>query len=113
MNCKTQWNRFTAAALCASLLLCGLVSCKDDAADSEAGQQGSAAAELQTLTPEEYEAYSFANVKSAFPDIPYVYAFDHGDGTADDTVTYDEYRYYQLLYKNYFDGGDNWGGSPQ
>ncbi len=114
MNCKILWNRFAAAALCTSLLLSGLISCKDDAADSEAGQRGSAAAELQTLTPEEYEAYSFANVTSAFPDIPYVYAFDHGDGNADDTVTYDEYRYYQLLYKNYFDGGDDtyWTAYP-
>ena len=70
--------------------------------------------EQQTLTPEEYEAYSFEQVKSAFPDIPYVYAFDHGDGKSDDTVTYDEYRYYQLLYKNYFDGGDEsyWTVSP-
>ena len=114
MNCKTQWKRIAAAALCASLLLCGLVSCKDETADTGTEQQGSTAAEQQTLTPEEYEAFSFENVKSAFPDIPYVYAFDHGDGTSDDTVTYDEYRYYQLLYKNYFDGGDDsyWTVSP-
>ncbi len=115
MNCKTRWKRFAAAAICASLTLGGLVSCKDDAADTKAEQQGSAAAELQTLTPEEYEAYSFENVRSAFPDIPYVYAFDHGDGKTDDEVTYDEYRYYQLLYKNYFDGGDDsyWTTSPE
>ena len=113
MNCTTQWKRI-AAAMCASLLLCGLVSCKDDAADLEVGQGGSMPTEQQTLTPEEYEAYSFEQVKSAFPDIPYVYAFDHGDGKSDDTVTYDEYRYYQLLYKNYFDGGDEsyWTVSP-
>jgi len=108
MNCKTRWKRSAAAAaLCAALLLCGLVSCKDDAADDTAVMQESAVPEQQTLTPEEYEAFSFENVKSAFPDIPYVYAFDHGNGSADDTVTYDEYRYYQLLYKNYFDGGDD------
>ena len=94
MNCKTQWKRSAAAAMCASLLLCGLVSCKDDAADLEVGQGGSMPTEQQTLTPEEYEAYSFEQVKSAFPDIPYVYAFDHGDGKSDDTVTYDEHRYY-------------------
>lgn len=109
MNCKTQWKRCVAAAvLGTSLLLCGLVSCKADTADkSSAAAHGSAMPEQQTLTPEEYEAFSFENVKSAFPDIPYVYAFDHGNGLADDTVTYDEYRYYQLLYKTYFDGGDD------
>ena len=115
MNCKTQWKRYTmAAVLCAALLFCGPVSCKDDAADDTTASKGSAVPEEVTLTPEEYEAYSFENVKSAFPDIPYVYAFDHGDGTADDTVTYDEYRYYQLLYKNYFDGGDDsyWTVNP-
>ena len=52
--------------------------CKDDAADLEVGQGGSMPTEQQTLTPEEYEAYSFEQVKSAFPDIPYVYAYDHG-----------------------------------
>lgn len=109
MNCKTRWKQCTTAAvLGVSLLLCGLVSCKDDTADkSSAAAHGSVVPEQHTLTPEEYEAFSFENVKSAFPDIPYVYAFDHGNGAADDTVTYDEYRYYQLLYKTYFDGGDD------
>lgn len=112
MICKTPWKRFAAVCLCASLMLGGLVSCKDDTKDGGAASGGVTTAE--TLTPEEYEAFSFENVKSAFPDIPYVYAFDHGDGKADDTVTYDEYRYYQLLYKNYFDGGDDsyWTASP-
>lgn len=112
MHCKTPWKRFAAACLCTSLMLGGLVSCKDDTKDGGASSGDVTAAE--TLTPEEYEAFSFENVKSAFPDIPYVYAFDHGDGRADDTVTYDEYRYYQLLYKTYFDGGDDsyWTTSP-
>ncbi len=112
MNNKMKWKRYAAAMLCTAVLL-GTVSCGDkDKNDTVA--DGSGSAEVQTLTPEEYEAYSFDDVKSAFPDIPYVYAFDRGDGSADDTVTYDEYRYYQLLYKNYFDGGDDtyWTTNP-
>lgn len=112
MNNKMKWKRYAAVALCTAVLL-STVSCGDkDKNDTVAG--GSGSAEVQTLTPEEYEAYSFEDVKSAFPDIPYVYAFDHGDGSTDDTVTYDEYRYYQLLYKNYFDGGDDtyWTVNP-
>ena len=111
MNHRTNWKRTAAAALCAVVLL-GAVSCGDAGKDGSGAQ---ATTEVVTLTPEEYEAFSFENVKSAFPDIPYVYAFDHGDGTADDTVTYDEYRYYQLLYKNYFDGGDDtyWTVNPE
>lgn len=106
MNCRTKWKRYSAAALCAALLLCAAVSCKDGKSDSNSAAGADGTTEAVTLTPEEYEAYSFENVKSAFPDIPYVYAFDHGDGAADDTVTYDEYRYYQLQYKKYLDGGD-------
>ncbi len=112
MNNKMKWKRYAAVVLCTAVLL-STVSCGDkDKNDTMAG--GSGSAEVQTLTPEEYEAYSFEDVKSAFPDIPYVYAFDHGDGSTDDTVTYDEYRYYQLLYKNYFDGGDDsyWTVNP-
>ncbi|MBQ7299649.1 MAG: peptidylprolyl isomerase [Clostridia bacterium] len=111
MNCRSYRKRLIMTVLCV-LVLCGAVSCKDDTADSGAS---TGTAEAVTLTPEEYEAYSFENVKSAFPDIPYVYAFDHGDGNTADTVTYDEYRYYQLLYKNYFDGGEDayWTTYPE
>ena len=112
MNDKMNRKRYAAAVLCAAVLL-GMASCGDNGTGDTASG-GTGTAEVQTLTPEEYETYSFENVKSAFPDIPYVYAFDSGDGSADDTVTYDEYRYYQLLYKNYFDGGDDtyWTTNP-
>lgn len=106
MNFKTFASRSLAAVLCAALL-CGMSACKDAGEGDSGTADSSVLTEAQTLTPEEYEAYSLADVTSAFPDIPYVFAFDHGDGGTDDTVTYDEYRYYQLLYKNYFDGGDD------
>ena len=106
MNCRSNRRRLTACVLCAVLLLGMMTSCKDSGEDTSAAD-GSVPSEVQTLTPEEYEIYSFDDVKSAFPDIPYVYAFDHGDGAADDTVTYDESRYFQLQYKKYLDGGDD------
>ncbi len=106
MNFKKIASRGITAVLCAALL-CGMTACKGSDEGDSGAKNTAAVTEAHTLTPEEYEAYSFANVKSAFPDIPYVFAFDHGDGTADDTVTYDEYRYYQLLYKTYYEGGDS------
>ena len=106
MNFKKIASRGITAVLCAALL-CGMTACKGSDEGDSGAKNTAAVTEAHTLTPEEYEAYSFANVKSAFPDIPYVFAFDHGDGTADDTVTYDEYRYYQLLYKTYYEGDDD------
>ena len=109
-------NKLLSLLLAAAMFTAALSSCSDQASgDTDtAGAEGTNAYVAETLTPEEYEAYSIAGAESAFPDIPYVLAFDSGDGTADDYVTYDEYRYYQLLYKNYFDGGDNtyWTTNP-
>jgi len=113
MNYK---NKMLPLLLAAAMLTAALCSCSDDASKTAdaSGNNTADAYAAETLTQKEYEEYSIADVESAFPDIPYVLAFDSGDGTADDYVTYDEYRYYQLLYKNYFDGGDStyWTTNP-
>ncbi|MBO5670399.1 MAG: peptidylprolyl isomerase, partial [Clostridia bacterium] len=113
-------KKLFAACLTAVLLGTALVSCGnqgsgDGAGTSAGGNNAVGTTGVVTLTPEEYEKYSFADVQSAFPDIEYVFAFDHGDQTTGDTVSYDEYRYYQLLYKNYFDNGkeEYWTTNPE
>ncbi len=105
--------------LCIGLLL-SFASCKDGGTQTETDTQAPAASgiinpqEAETLSPEDYAAFSIADAQPAYPDIPYVYRFSH-DGNTDDIVTYDEYRYYQLFYKTYYDGGDDayWTTKPE
>ncbi len=106
-------------ALCIGLLSC-MSSCKDDGNTVESGTVDSHAVGTQspvaaeTLSPQDYALFSIADAAPAYPDIPYVYRFSY-DGVTDDLVTYDEYRYYQLFYKNYYDGGDDayWTTNPE
>ncbi len=107
----------TTALLCAALML-ALVSCDGGTTDAETdgdtpGVGAVTQATAETLSPEDYAEFTIADAVSAYPDIPYVMQFTH-DGSSDDIVTYDEYRYYQLFYKNYFDGGDDayWTTNP-
>ncbi len=77
-------------------------------------RKNSDAAAQETLSVEEYALYNIEGAETAYPDMPAVMTFKEGD-TVVGTVTYDEYRYYQLLYKNYFDDGDAmyWQVNPE
>lgn len=112
-------KRTQTLLLAAALLLSGtvLVSCKNDDgknADTNTGENtdtGNFA--YDTLSPEEYALYSIADAQSAYPDMPAVITFVSKDGK-EYPVTYDEFRYFQLSYKDYFDDGNEtyWTTSP-
>lgn len=111
-----QVKRFSAMLLCGTLIVSVLTmtACGDRTASEDTAQISdvSDSVNAHSLTEEEYAMYSIAGAESAYPDIPYVWEITAED--VHDTVSYDEYRYYQLLYKNYFDDGDDqyWTTNP-
>lgn len=119
MVIKMQKKKHLARLLCGLLAVgttfmgCAKDGSEKDTEDSSAGNVTVPGA--VTMSEEDYAMYSIADTKSAYPDIPYVMQFTHGDGSVGDTVTYDEFRYYQLLYKNYFDEGNDqyWTVNPE
>ena len=110
---KHSEKKTSAALLAAAILISCLsvTSCEKKENDPETADTVNAA--YETLAPEEYALYSIAGAESAYPDIPAVLTFVRPDGK-EIPVTYDEFRYYQLNYKAYFDNGDEsyWTTNP-
>ncbi|MCQ2431554.1 MAG: peptidylprolyl isomerase [Clostridia bacterium] len=114
-------NRRAAAVMLLLTLCCGsiLTACGKDKGEKMPDGTGFVTDNAGNVIPAEtemseadYLLYSIAGAESAYSDMPAIMTmtFDGGE----ETVSYDEYRYYQLLYKNYFDGGDStyWETNP-
>lgn len=109
---KQQAKKMLSALLLCALLCTALASCKKDMPQEE-----DSSSEAQTTAPAESDAsisaftatFTASGVRSDFPSVPALLTVDG------QPVTYDEYRYAKLLYRDYVGHTDQgyWDANPE
>ncbi len=120
---KNLKKRSLALLLCAVVLGTALTGCgdkdgeqKESGNDTSASVSGTASGTAQSedvFDENDYAVYNIAGATTAYPDTPWVLRYEWEGGSS--SVNYDEFRYYQLLYKNHFDNGNDtyWETNPE
>ena len=109
---KQQTKKTLSALLLCALLCAALAGCKKDTPQEE-----DSSSEAQTTAPAESDAsisaftatFTASGVRSDFPSVPALLTVDG------QPVTYDEYRYAKLLYRDYVGHTDQgyWDANPE